>query len=345
MEARFSDSRNLAVVGAGGLVGSRVVENLSKHPVAGTEMVVTGLGKSVGTAIKYAGKDLRIEKTSVDRLKQMDVVVLCTPTAASRELAEKLAGGPVVIDTSSAFRMDPDVPLVVSGVNMGAAAGHKGLIAGPNCSTIQLVVALHPLQQRYGLERLHVATYQAVSGVGYQAMVQLEDESLSRLTGSPQSHGDYDSQFPHSMGFNLIPQIDSFVDTGYTKEEMKMVNETRKILRQEDLRISCTCVRVPVFIGHSEDCLVETKVKADVDEVRALLASTSGITVLDSPKDRVYPMPRIAEGTDEVYVGRLRRDLASQNGLLMWIVADNLLVGAATNAANIARYILEEMEG
>ena len=344
MAAGAAGSRRVAVVGAGGLVGRRVVENFSRRPVNGMELMVTGLGKSVGAPLKYAGKDLKIERTSVEGLKKMDAVVLCTPTAASRELAAELSGGPVIVDTSSAFRMDQDVPLVVSGVNMHTAGSHKGLIAGPNCSTIQLVVALRPLQQRYGLERLHVATYQAVSGVGDQAMVQLEEESLRRLTGPSNTHSDRESQFPHPIGFNLIPQIDSFLDTGYTKEEMKMVNETRKILGQEDLRISCTCVRVPVFIGHSEDCLVETREKADLDDVRSLLSSSPGITLLDSPKDGVYPMPSVCEDTDDVYVGRLRKDLGSDNGLLMWIVADNLLVGAATNACNIVRYLLEGQE-
>ncbi len=333
--------RKLAVVGAGGLVGRRVVENLSKRPVKGLELTVAGLGKSVGTSLPFLGEAIKIEKTSVEKLKTMDAVVLCTPTQASRELVAELRGGPVILDTSSAFRMDPDVPLVVSDVNMESAKRHKGLIAGPNCSTIQLVGALNPRMRRYGLARVHVATYQAVSGVGYQAMVQLEEESLHRLSSGSHSHGDYESQFPHPIGFNLIPQIDSFADDGYTKEEMKMANETRKILGQKDLRISCTCVRVPVFIGHSEDCLAETKEKADPDEVRALLRKSPGVTVLDEPLDGVYPMPIVAEGSDDVYVGRIRRDLGSENGLLFWIVADNLLRGAATNACHIVSYLFE----
>ncbi len=322
------------------MVGRRVVENLSRRPVSGLELTVTGLGKSVGNSLPFAGRTIKIEKTSVERLRTMDAVVLCTPTQASRELVAELRGGPVIVDTSSAFRMDPGVPLVVSGVNLESAHDHKGLIAGPNCSTIQLVIALNPIMSKYGLSRVHVATYQAVSGVGYQAMVQLEEESLQKLTAGSYSHGDYESQFPHPIGFNLIPQIDSFLDTGYTKEEMKMVNETRKILDQKDLPISCTCVRVPVMIGHSEDCLVETKEKAEVDDVRALLKGSPGITVLDCPSDGVYPMPIVAENTDDVYVGRIRKDLSAENGLLMWVVADNLLVGAATNACNVVRYLL-----
>lgn len=331
----------IGVVGAGGLVGRRIVETLSKRGIWGLELTVTGLGKSLGATLDYRGEKLRIEKTSVPRLKGMDLVVLCTPAPVSRELVAELRGGPVIIDTSSAFRMDPDVPLVVPEVNLEAATRHRGLIAGPNCSTIQLVIPLSPIRERYGLHRVHVATYQAVSGVGYQAMVQLEEESLQRLSGGSPAHGDYEPQFPHPMGFNLIPQIDAFTEDGYTKEEMKMVNETRKILGQEDLRISCTCVRVPLFIGHSEDCLVETKTRADVDEVRSLLRDAPGVTVLDEPSDGVYPMPGIAEGTEDVYVGRIRRDLGSDNGLLMWIVADNLLRGAATNACNVVEFLLE----
>jgi len=331
----------LAVVGAGGLVGRRVVESLSKKDIPGLELTVTGQGKSLGTTLEFLGKTLWIEKTSREKLKTMDAVVLCTPAAASREIVAELRGRSLIIDTSSAFRMEEDVPLVVPEVNLEAAADHKGLIAGPNCSTIQLVIALNPLLQRYGLDRVHVATYQAVSGVGYQAMVQLEEESFQRLSSGCHSHRDYESQFPHPIGFNLIPQIDSFTAGGYTKEEMKMVNETRKILGLPDLRISCTCVRVPVFIGHSEECLVETKEKAEVDEVRALLRKSPAITVLDEPQGGVYPMPIVAENTDDVYVGRIRRDLGSENGLLLWVVADNLLRGAATNACNIVSFLLK----
>lgn len=330
----------LAVVGAGGLVGRRVVRNLSRGDIPGLDLVLCGHGKSVGTAVDFAHGTLRIEKTSVEKLMGMDLVILCTPTEASRELVGRLRGGPVILDTSSAFRMDPDVPLVVADVNPEALGNHTGLIAGPNCSTIQLVVALNPLAKRYGLDRVHVATYQAVSGVGYQAMVQLEEESLQKLSSGSYSHGDYESQFPHPIGFNLIPQIDSFLPDGYTKEEMKMVNESRKILGLPDLRISCTCVRVPVFIGHSEECLVEMKQPADLGEVRSLLRKSPGVQVLDEPMDGVYPMPLVAEDTDAVYVGRIRRDLSSANGILLWVVADNLLRGAATNACDVVRLLV-----
>jgi aspartate-semialdehyde dehydrogenase len=330
----------LAVVGAGGLVGRRVVKDLSRKDIPGLELAAFGHGKSIGTALDFRGETLVVERTSIEKLKRMDLAVLCTPAPASKELVSELRGGPIIVDTSSAFRMDPDVPLVVPEVNPESLAGHKGLIAGPNCSTIQLVIALCPVKRRYGLERVHVATYQSVSGVGYQAMVQLEEESLQKLSSRSYSHGDYESQFPHPIAFNVIPQIDSFLPGGYTKEEMKMVNETRKILGQEDLLISCTCVRVPVFIGHAEDCLVETREKADLAEFRDALKAFPGVKLLDDPSAGVYPMPIAAEGTDDVYVGRIRRDLGSENGVLFWVVADNLLRGAATNACNVVRSLL-----
>ena len=276
------------------------------------------------------------------KLRKMDVVLLCTPTEASKEMVRELLGGPLLIDTSSAFRMDPDVPLVVPEVNPEDLKRHKGLIAGPNCSTIQLVIALNPIKSRYGLARVHVSTYQAVSGVGYQAMMQLRDESLQKLSPGSSSGDEYEPQFPHPIGFNVIPQIDSFLEGGYTKEEMKMVNETRKILKIHDLPMSCTCVRVPVFIGHSESCLVETREEADVDEVRILLEGAPSVKVLDEPSESVYPLPVDAQDTEEVYVGRIRRDLSSDHGILMWVVADNLLRGAATNACNILRCLIEE---
>ena len=331
----------IAVVGAGGLVGRRVVAALSRKGIKDLELTVTGRGKSVGVSLDFGSSTVVIEETSITKLKKMDAVVLCTPTEASREIVRELMGGPLLIDTSNAFRMDPEVPLVVPEVNPEDLRRHKGLIAGPNCSTIQLVVALNPLKSRYGLARVHVSTYQAVSGVGYQAMMQLRDESLRKLSPGFSSEEEYESQFPHPIGFNLIPQIDSFLEGGYTKEEMKMVNETRKIMKLPDLPMSCTCVRVPVFIGHSESCLVETMEKADVDEVRAVLKGAPSVKVLDEPSERVYPMPIDAEDTEDVYVGRIRRDLSSDRGILMWVVADNLLRGAATNACNILRSLVE----
>lgn len=334
--------RKLAVVGAGGLVGRRVVRNLAKSDIEDLELTLTGQGKSIGTEVAFRDAVLTVEKTEVAELRKMDAVILCTPTNASVSLVNELRGGPVILDTSSAFRMDPSVPLVVPEVNPQSALGHSGLIAGPNCSTIQLVMVLKPLLDRYGLQRVHVSTYQAVSGVGYLAIEQLSDESRAVLESRP-PEGGYEPQFPHRMGFNLIPQIDSFLPDGYTKEEMKMVNETKKILGTPDLRISTTCVRVPVYIGHSEACLVETERPADLDSVREVLAASPGILVKDDPLNSVYPMPVDAAHTDEVYVGRIRKDLSSRTGILMWIVADNLYRGAATNAVNVFRLLAKGM--
>ncbi len=337
----------VAVVGAGGLVGAKVVSCFETSGISELDLVLTGKEKSVGTEIPFRGNTLRVERTSIQRLRSADVVVLCTPTASSVELVEELRGGPIVVDTSSAYRMDDQVPLVVPEVNPGDLKTHKGLIAGPNCSTIQLVMVLKPLHSRFGLRRVHVATYQSVSGVGYRAVRQLEEDSFQRLCAEKRARlSEMQSprgEFPHEIAFNVIPQIDSFLPNGYTKEEMKMVNETRKILTLPDLAVSCTCVRVPVFVGHSEECLVETESPAGLDDVRTLLTESPGIVVLDDFRRQQYPMPCIAENTDQVYVGRIRRDLSGEGetGLLLWIVADNLLRGAATNACNIVKLLLQ----
>ena len=289
--------------------------------------------------MEYRGQTLRITHTELKLLKKADIVLLCTPGETSVELVQAIRGGPVIIDTSSAFRMDPGVPLVVPEVNGREIFSHKGLISGPNCSTIQLVMTLYPICEQFGLSRVYVTTYQSVSGAGYKAIAELERTSFDFITAGSTSHGD-ESQFPHPIAFNLIPQIDGFLANGYTREEMKMVNETRKILGIPDLPISCTCVRVPVFIGHSEACLVETQKDPSIDVIREKLNQFPGVTVLDDPSSYVYPTPLQCEDTDEVYVGRLRRDLSSNKGILYWVVADNLRRGAATNACNIVRALV-----
>ncbi len=333
----------VAIVGAGGLVGTKLISYLDRSGMPELDLLLTGGGKSVGTEISYRGKSLRIQKNAIPRLRSSDIVVLCTPTGVSKQLVCELRGGPVVVDTSSAFRMDSEVPLIVPEVNGHALKTHKGLIAGPNCSTIQLVMVLKPILDAFGLKRVHVATYQSVSGLGYQAVCQLEEESVHKLCPEKPGYAS-EPQFPHEIAFNVIPQVDSFMPDGYTKEEMKMVNESRKILGVPDLLISCTCVRVPVFVGHCEECLVDTVEEADPAQVRTLLSSFPGIIVMDEFEKLQYPMPCIAQDKDEVYVGRIRKDLSSgsgQPGLLLWIVADNLLRGAATNAGNIIELLLD----
>ena len=331
----------IGVVGAGGLVGGRVVKVFEEMNMPDCELYLSGYEKSVGKSVIFGPDYLTIEKTDVEALRKLDIVVLCTPTDVSRDLVAQLMGGPVVVDTSSAFRMEENVPLIVPEVNGKSIREHRGLIAGPNCSTIQLVMSLYPIHLEFGLCRVHVSTYQSVSGAGYKAMQELRETSLRKLTSNDLELCEDLSEFPHPIAFNLIPQIDSFVNNGYSKEEMKMINETRKILSIPDLAVSCTCVRVPVFIGHSEACLVETKDEPSVERVREVLAAFPGVTLLDDPANQVYPMPLYCEDTDDVYIGRIRRDLSSKNGILYWLVADNLRRGAATNACNIVRLLVE----
>lgn len=330
----------IAVVGAGGLVGRRVVSLMDSYLPVDVELLLMGHEKSIGKSLEFRNRTLAIEKTQPQRLRQADIVILCTPTSASREIVPEIRGGPIIIDTSNAFRMDPDVPLVVPEVNPEVLESHNGLIAGPNCSTIQLVMALYPLHRRYGIKRVHVATYQSVSGVGYRAVCQTEEESFQRLCLGRVPEGCCGREFPHQIAFNVIPQIDAFLDDGYTKEEEKIALESRKILSLPDLRISATCVRVPVFVGHSEDCMVDLDRPFEVAEVRALFERSPGLVVMDVPEKSIYPMPILAEGRDEVLIGRIRRDTSSPDGLLFWIVADNLRRGAATNAVNIVRRLL-----
>ncbi len=331
----------VAIVGAGGLVGRRVLSELARSDIEDINIIVTGRQNSAGSVLEFRGRSVVIEVTDVNRLREADIVILATPSGASKELVSALEGGPTVVDISSAFRTDPDVPLVVPEVNADTLKDHRGLIAGPNCSTIQLVMVLWPLHQKYTLKRVHVATYQSVSGAGYQAVSRLEEETFQRLCPGQRPPVPSKGEFPHPIGFNLIPQIDSFLDDGYTKEEMKMVNESRKIMGIPDLRMSTTCVRAPVFIGHSEACFVEFEREPDVAEVRELIKNSPGLVLMDDPEHSVYPMPVMCEDTDLVYVGRIRKDLASPNGLLFWVVADNLLIGAATNAVRIAKRLLE----
>lgn len=329
----------LVIVGAGGLVGRRVVRVLGEDPIPDLKLYLTGYSESIGKKVEFRGESLQITRTDLRLLKHADIVLLCTPAEASVELVQEIRGGPVIIDTSSAFRMDPGVPLVVPEVNCDEIFAHKGLIAGPNCSTIQLVMTLYPIYQEFGLSRVHVTTYQSVSGAGYKAISELETSSFDFIATGRANHGE-DSVFPHPIAFNLIPQIDAFQPNGYTREEMKMVNETRKILGEPDLPISCTCVRVPVFIGHSEACLVETEKPPCLETIRESLNRFPGVVVLDDPPNQVYPTPLKCQDTDPVYVGRLRRDLSSDRGVLYWAVADNLRRGAATNACNIVKALL-----
>lgn len=333
----ISDSRyRVAVLGATGLVGRTMIQVLEERnfPVAG--LVPLASARSVGQTVRFKGRDFVIAVPSAEIFRNVDIALFSAGATASREWAPVAAeAGAIVIDNSSAFRMEPGIPLVVPEVNPDAifrADGTPGsIIANPNCSTIQMVVVLKPLHDRYGVKRVVVSTYQSVTGKGKAGRDALESE----LAGEEQ---DQFTHF-HQIAFNAVPQIDVFTDNGYTKEEMKMVNETRKIMADEAMAVSPTTVRIPVYGGHGESLNIEFENDFDIEEVRALLAASPGIILQDDPSARVYPMPLTSYERDEVFAGRIRRDFWNPKTLNMWIVADNLRKGAATNAVQIAEVI------
>jgi len=329
----------VAVVGAAGAVGTQVVRLLEERgfPVADLRLYATK--RSAGTRVRFKDEELVVRELTGPSLDGARLAFLAVGTEASRELAPALARqGVTVIDKSNAFRMDPGVPLVVPEVNPEALAGHRGIVASPNCSTIQLVVALNPIRRRAGLRRVIVSTYQSVSGTGVDAMAELREQTRQVLDGQEPTRKVY----PHQIAFNCLPHIDDFDANGYSLEEMKLVRETRRIFGDESLAISATAVRVPVFISHSEAVTVQTERPLSAEEARALLRQAPGVVVQDDPGRAVYPLPIHAAGRDEVFVGRIRQDLALENGLSLWVVADNLRKGAATNAVQIAEHLLRE---
>ena len=327
----------VAVLGAAGAVGQEVLRQLHERNFPVGELVLLATSRSAGHKVRWRGNDYTIAEATPDSFEGVDVAFFAATTGASKELGpEAVRRGAVVIDKSNAFRMDPKVPLAVPEVNPDAIRGHKGIIASPNCSTIQMVVALKPIHDAARLKRVVVSTYQSVSGTGREAMDELRDQTGQALRGEAPAR----SVYPHQIAFNLIPQIDSFDELGYTGEEMKMTNETRKIFDLPDLPVAATTVRVPVFISHSESVLVETERKLTAAQAREILAKAPGIVVVDEPKKGIYPMPVDAAGRDEVFVGRIREDISSPNGLHLWVVSDNLRKGAATNAVQIAEFVI-----
>lgn len=322
----------VAVVGATGLVGQTMLKVLEQRNFPVTELVPVASEKSVGKTIQWKGKSFTV-RSMTDAIAEKPVLALFSAGGTtSLEWAPRFAeAGITVIDNSSAWRMDPDKKLVVPEINGDVLTKEDRIIANPNCSTIQMVMALQPLEQHYGIERIIVSTYQSVSGTGKKAVDQLMNERKG-VSG--------DMAYKYTIDLNLIPQIDSFLDNGYTKEEMKMVNETRKILRSPGIRITSTTVRVPVKGGHSESVNVELKKDFSLDAVRAQIAAMPGVVVVDDPANARYPMPIEAEGKDEVFVGRIRRDESQPNSLNLWIVSDNLRKGAATNAVQIAELLV-----
>ena len=335
---------NVAVVGATGMVGQKMVEVLTERQFPFKNIKMLASSRSVGLKIKVGNNEYTVEEACADAFKGIDFAFFSAGGDISEELApEAVKHGAVVVDNSSAFRMHDEVPLVVPEVNPEAAIAHKGIIANPNCSTIQMVAVLQPLHKEAGIERVVVSTYQAVSGAGKEAMDELKNQSRSSLDGE-----DIKAQYiPHKgasrnyqIAFNCVPQLDVFTDNAYTKEEMKMVNETRKIMGIPDLRITATTVRVPVYNGHSESVNIEFKKELSPEKAIDILRKAQGIVVCDDPANLIYPMAIDADDRDEVFVGRIRKDHSLKNGLNMWVVADNLRKGAATNSIQIAELLI-----
>ena len=320
---------NTAVVGATGLVGRKMIQILEERKFPVGNIVLLASARSEGTMLTFAGTSHTVHTLTPDSFSGVDVALFSAGGAVSKQYApHAVRAGTLVIDNSSAFRMDPEVPLVVPEVNRETIFRHKGIIANPNCSTIQMVVALTPLHDRWRIRRVVVSTYQSVTGAGQKGLSQLELEVAKRPLR--------EKKFPHQIAYNILPQVDIFFDDGYTREEYKMVEETKKILGDDTVKVSPTCVRVPVYGGHSESVNVEFERPFDLEEVRKILRSAPGVILQDEPCRSEYPMPITAWGRDEVFVGRLRRDGTVLNGLNMWVVADNLRKGAATNAVQIA---------
>ena len=332
---------NIAVAGATGAVGSEMISCLEKRKFPVKSIRFLASSRSAGRKLSFKGKKIEVEELREDSFKGVDIALFSAGGGTSRKFAPFAAkDGCVVVDNSSAWRMDVDVPLVVPEVNPGDIAKYtnKGIIANPNCSTIQMLVALYPVHKKYTIKRIVVSTYQAVSGTGLKAVEELNSQTRAVLD----SAGYEKKVYPHRIAFNCLPHIDVFMENGYTKEEMKMVNETRKIFGDDTIRITATTVRVPVFYSHSESINIETENEISADAVRSLLAISPGVKVVDNPGKNIYPLAIDAAGTDLTYVGRIRDDESIKNGINMWVVADNIRKGAATNAIQIAEILARE---
>ena len=326
----------VAIVGATGAVGTEMIEVLEEREFPVSRLVPLASARSAGGTVTFQGNEVPIEVLTKDSFAGVDIALFSAGAELSREFAPiAVKAGAVVIDNSAAWRMTLEVPLVVPEVNPHDIPRHKGIIANPNCSTIQMVVALKPLHDRARIKRIVVTTFQAVSGTGKDAMDELMTECQDLLSFKEASPKVY----PYQIAFNCLPQIDDFLPSGYTKEEMKMLHETRKIMGDQSIQVTATTVRVPVYVGHSEAINIETEKKLSVNEARAILSTAPGVLLYDDPAHQIYPMPLEVAGKDEVYVGRIREDESISNGLNLWVVADNLRKGAALNAVQIAEHL------
>ena len=324
---------NVAIVGATGMVGQEFIKVLQQRNFPAASVSLYASDRSAGKKLYVGHHEIEVKETSPDSFQNIDIALFSAGAEISRYFSPIAAkSGTLVVDNSAAFRMEPKVPLVVPEINPEDIRLHGGIIANPNCSTIQMVVALYPLHKVNPIKRIVVSTYQAVSGTGAAAMEELTTQAKLVLEGQ----NVVPHVYPHQIGFNLLPEIDVFLDNGYTKEEWKMVDETRKIMHAPDIAISATCVRVPVFIGHSEAINVEFTDPMSPEEARQILTKAPGVKVLDDPSVSLYPMPWLAAGSDDVYVGRIRADASQPKALVMWVVSDNLRKGAALNAVQIA---------
>jgi aspartate-semialdehyde dehydrogenase len=333
------DGYRVGVLGATGLVGTTILELLADRRFPASQVVPFASARSAGKTLEWGDEELEVRLLTDETIQGLDLVLSSAGGAVSAEWTPKLVeAGAVVVDNTSHWRMHDDVPLVVAEVNPDDLEGHRGIVANPNCSTMQMVVALKPLYDAAGIERLVISTYQAVSGTGKAAIDELTEQARAALNG-----GDpVASVYPHQIAFNALPQAGSFPDgDDHTDEERKLINETRKILGDGGIRISATCVRVPVVSGHSEAVNVETREPLDPERARELLAAAPGVTVLDDPATASYPMAIEAAGKDDVFVGRIRRDPGNERALDIWVVSDNLRKGAATNTVQLAELLIE----
>ncbi len=330
---------NIAILGATGVVGREITQILDELKVEYNSIKFLSSAKSAGTKLEFQGKTYTVEEATPESFDGINIVLASAGGSTSQKFAPEIVKrGGVLIDNSSAFRMEKDVPLVIATVNDEDLRNHKGIVANPNCSTSQLMLVLKPLNERAKIKRLIVSTYQAVSGAGLAAINELTEDTKAHQRGEKYNN----KAFKKPISFNVIPQIDVFTENGYTKEEMKVVNETKKILHlPSDLPISCTAVRVPVYRGHSEAVDIEFEDEISPDEVRKILSETFGVTVIDDIDNYEYPTTRDADGVDPVFVGRIRKNLAFKNGISLWCVADNLRIGAALNTVRICQKIIE----
>ena len=328
----------IAIVGASGAVGQEFLRILEERELPIDELLLFGSQRSAGRSYRFRGRDLTVRRLQHnDDFRGVDFALTSAGAGTSREFAETITRyGAVMIDNSSAFRMDDDVPLVVPECNAEDALNRpRGIIANPNCTTIMMVVVLQPLEKLSHIRRIHIASYQSASGAGAAAMAELQQQYKEIMDGQPVTV----SKFPHQLAYNVIPQIDVFQPNGYTKEEMKMFNETRKIMHS-DVKCSAMCVRVSSLRAHSESVWIETERPISVEEARQAIAAAPGVTLEDDPEHLVYPMPLDTAGKDDVYVGRIRKDLADENGLTFWLSGDQIRKGAALNAVQIAEYLV-----